>query len=121
MALIDLGVICRKVVIVKIRPATFIGLNNRAVNYTMVLIFGLALFLLSSIQLFDALAIIAVVTTQVTLGGFIWRKIRGAGPLEHYEFLGMGQAKKGQGKSCVRQSVRRPVDGFWAGMTPMPG
>ncbi|NDF84218.1 MAG: hypothetical protein EB144_03990, partial [Actinobacteria bacterium] len=92
MALIDLGVICRKVVIVKIRPATFIGLNNSAVNYTMVLIFGLALFLLSSIQLFDALAIIAVVTTQVTLGGLIWRKIRGAGPLEHSEFLGMGSA-----------------------------
>lgn len=58
----------------------------------MVLIFGLALFLLSSIQLFDALAIIAVVTTQVTLGGLIWRKIRGAGPLEHSEFLGMGSA-----------------------------
>jgi hypothetical protein len=90
--LIDLVVICRKVVIVKIKSATSIGLKNSAACYAMVLIFGVAFFLLSSIQLYDVLAIILVVTLQVALGGLIWRKIRGADSIEFSEFLGMGSA-----------------------------
>jgi hypothetical protein len=61
-------------------------------RYMMVLVFGVSLLLLSSIEFFDAIAIVSVVAIQAFIGGLIWRKIRGTAPTEVAEFLGMGSA-----------------------------
>ena len=61
-------------------------------RYMMVLVFGVSLLLLSSIEFFDAIAIVSVVAIQAFIGGLIWRKIRGTAPIEVAEFLGMGSA-----------------------------
>ena len=61
-------------------------------RYMMVLVFGVSLLLLSSIEFLDAIAIVLVVAIQVFIGGLIWRKIRGTAPIEVAEFLGMGSA-----------------------------
>ena len=84
--------ICRKVLIVKLLQSKTDGMPWVAVRYVMVLVFGVSLLLLSSIEFLDAIAIVSVVAIQVFLGGLIWRKIRGTAPIEAPEFLGMGGA-----------------------------
>jgi hypothetical protein len=84
--------ICRKVLIVKLLQSKTDRMPGVAVRYVMVLVFGVSLLLLSSIEFLDAIAIVSVVAIQVFLGGLIWRKIRGTAPIEAAEFLGMGGA-----------------------------
>ncbi len=84
--------ICRKVLIVKLLQSKTDRMPGVAVRYVLVLVFGVSLLLLSSIEFLDAIAIVSVVAIQVFLGGLIWRKIRGTAPIEAAEFLGMGGA-----------------------------
>ena len=84
--------ICRKVLIVKLLQSKTDGMARVAERYMMILVFGVSLLLLSSIEFLDAIAIVSVVAIQVFLGGLIWRKIRGTAPIEAAEFLGMGGA-----------------------------
>ncbi len=88
----DRATICRKVLIVKLLQSKTDRMPWVAVRYAMVLVFGVSLLLLSSIEFLDAIAIVSVVAIQVYLGGLIWRKIRGSAPIEVAEFLGMGGA-----------------------------
>ncbi len=74
----------------------------------MVLIFGLALLLLSSIELPDAIVIILIVAIQVALGGSIWRRISGSSPVELAEFLGIGSAI-GFSLSIVSSQIFREI------------
>jgi hypothetical protein len=90
--LADRATICRKVLIVKLLQSKTDRMPWVAVRYAMVLVFGVSLLLLSSIEFLDAIAIVSVVAIQVFLGGLIWRKIRGSAPIEVAEFLGMGGA-----------------------------